>query len=71
MGPRPGATIFGSGSTGKTNALTVFGLGGTPVAAGTQVPWPPAGAIAPSWIPLTWSVSVGGTGQAVGLADRR
>lgn len=66
----PAATVFGSGSTGMTNALAVFGTPGSAatVPTGSQVAWPPAGAIAPSWVPATWSVSVGGTGDAVALA---
>lgn len=61
----PGLTVIGSGSTGSTNALTVIGGVRQPVPAGRQVPWPPAGAISPTWLPSTWSISIGGTGEAV------
>jgi hypothetical protein len=67
----PATTTFGSGSTGVTNALAVIGGAREPVAAGTQVPWPPAGAIAAAWVPLTWSVSVGGTGEPTTFDDPR
>ena len=63
----PAETAFGSGSTGMTNALAVFGGPTATVPAGRQVPWPPAGAIAASWLPATWSVSVGGTLEAIDL----
>ncbi|MEH3052446.1 MAG: CAP domain-containing protein [Patulibacter minatonensis] len=63
----PAATAFASGSTPNTNALTVLGMPTVPVAANTQVPWPPAGALPPAWLPTTWSISVGGTGQPVDL----
>lgn len=61
----PALTVIGSGSTGSTNALAVIGGPRQPVAAGRQVPWPPAGAIAASWLPATWSFTLGGTGEAV------
>jgi uncharacterized protein YkwD len=61
----PGLTVIGTGSTGSTNALTVIGGARQPVSPGRQVPWPPAGAIAYSWLPSTWSISIGGTGEAV------
>ncbi|MBO9534019.1 MAG: CAP domain-containing protein [Solirubrobacteraceae bacterium] len=64
----PSATVFGSGSTGTSNALMVIGGASQFVASGAQVAWPPPGAIAASWVPTTWSVSVGGTGDAVNLA---
>lgn len=61
----PGLTVIGSGSTGSTNALAVIGGARQQVPAGRQVPWPPAGAIAPTWLPSTWSISIGGSSEAV------
>lgn len=65
----PGLTVVGTGSTGSTNALTVIGGARQSVPSGRQVAWPPAGAIAASWLPETWSISVGGTGDAVSLLN--
>lgn len=65
----PGLTVVGTGSTGSTNALTVIGGPRQSVPAGRQVAWPPAGAIAASWLPETWSISIGGTGDAVNLVN--
>jgi uncharacterized protein YkwD len=57
----PGAQVFGSGSTGTTNALKVFGTTpSAPVAAGTQVSWPPAGYVPWDWVFGTWSLALGG-----------
>ncbi len=64
----PAASVIASGSTPNTNALTVVGMPSVPVPANTQVPWPPAGALPPSWLPTIWSISVGGTGQQVDLS---
>lgn len=78
----PGATVFGSGSTGAvpgapkpggSNALWVLTGDGlapsSPVAPGTRVSWPPAGHVTPDWIPRDWSVTVGGTGQTVTVTN--
>jgi uncharacterized protein YkwD len=64
----PRAVTFGTGSTGTTNALAVIGGERTTAPSGLRVAWPPAGAIAASWLPTTWSISVGGTDDAVDLA---
>lgn len=57
----PGALVFGSGSTGTTNALKVFGtIPSAPVPAGTQVSWPPAGYVPWDWVFGTWSLALGG-----------
>jgi hypothetical protein len=57
----PGATVFGSGSTGTTNALKVFGDGPTAaVPDGTEVSWPPAGYVPWDWVFGTWSLALGG-----------
>jgi uncharacterized protein YkwD len=56
----PGGTVFGSGSTGSTNALKVIGGANAPVAAGTQVSWPPAGFVPWPWVFNTWSIALGG-----------
>ncbi|MGV1004959.1 MAG: CAP domain-containing protein [Candidatus Nanopelagicales bacterium] len=62
----PGATVFGSGSTGTSNALWVTPLGArAAVASGTQVAWPPAGYVPVSWLPKTWSLAIGGDGDVV------
>ncbi len=61
----PALTTIGTGSTGNTNALAVVGGARQPVTPGRQVAWPPAGAIAATWLPLTWSLSLGGSGEAV------
>ena len=66
----PGATTFGTGSTGTTNALYVFGAS-QPVAAGTVVAWPPAGAVPWEWIFDDWSVAVGNRDQQVDLGSAR
>jgi uncharacterized protein YkwD len=56
----PSAVQFGSGSTGTTNALVVFGSSSAPVPSGTTVAWPPAGWVPWAWIFKTWSISLGG-----------
>jgi uncharacterized protein YkwD len=45
----PEATIFGSESTGTTNALHVIGKPATPVAPNTAIAWPPN-----NWVPWQW-----------------
>ena len=58
----PAAVQFGSGSTGTTNALNVFGSSAaTPVAPGTTVAWPPAGWVPWPWVFKTWSLALGGS----------
>lgn len=61
----PEAAIFGSGSTGTTNALYVITNGTVPVAPGTSVSWPPAGWVPWQWIFRDWSLAVGAPDQAV------
>jgi uncharacterized protein YkwD len=61
----PGTAVMGSGSTGPTNALKVFGdAPGPTVAAGSQVSWPPAGYVPWDWVFGTWSLALGGTSDA-------
>ncbi len=61
----PAAMVFGSGSTGTTNALKVFGDAPTAaVPAGTQVSWPPAGFVPWDWVFNTWSLALGGDTDA-------
>ena len=58
----PGAALFGTGSTGTTNALMVFDTGSRkPVPAGTKVAWPAAGFMPWPWIFSDWSIALGGT----------
>jgi uncharacterized protein YkwD len=62
----PSKTVFGSGSTGSSNALYV--LPSTPnaaVPAGTVVAWPAGTWFPRDWIPGVWSMAVGGSGQTV------
>lgn len=61
----PSTTVFGSGSTGTTNALYTITDGATEVPAGTKVPWPPAGWVPRGLVPSLWSLAVGGSDQAV------
>jgi uncharacterized protein YkwD len=61
----PNKTVFGSGSTGSSNALYVLTAPGVAVAAGTMVAWPSGTWFPRDWIPATWSLAVGGSGQAV------
>ena len=56
----PAGTLYGSGSTGTTNALHVIGGPSLPVAPGTQVAWPPSGFVPWDWVFGTWSVALGG-----------
>jgi uncharacterized protein YkwD len=66
----PGAAIFGSGSTGTTNALYVVSYGTrTPVPPGTTVAWPPSGFVPWQWVFGDWSVHVEGDGQTVSFQD--
>ena len=57
----PAAQVFGSGSTGTSNALQVIDLPSGTVPAGTRVSWPPAGFVPWPWVFDTWSVALGGT----------
>src|SRR5688572_18374767 len=58
----PAAEVFGSGSTGSSNALMVFGdAPSANVPAGTVVSWPPAGFLAWPWVFADWSIALGGT----------
>jgi uncharacterized protein YkwD len=66
----PGAAIFGSGSTGTTNALYVVSFDTrTPVPPSTTVAWPPAGWVPWQWVFGDWSVHVEGDGQQVSVQD--
>jgi uncharacterized protein YkwD len=58
----PAAQVFGSGSTGSSNALMVLGDGvPASVPAGTRVSWPPAGFVPWPWVFGDWSIALGGT----------
>jgi hypothetical protein len=58
----PAARVFGSGSTGSTNALMVFSdAPSATVPAGTRVSWPPAGFVPWPWVFDDWSIALGGT----------
>jgi len=61
----PEAAVFGSGSTGNTNALRVIGGPTAPVAPDTAVAWPPAGWVPWQWVFSDWSLALGAPGQAV------
>jgi hypothetical protein len=66
----PGAAIFGSGSTGTTNALYVVSFDTrTPVPPATTVAWPPSGWVPWQWVFGDWSVHVDGDGQTVSVQD--
>ena len=64
----PGATEFGSGSTGTSNALLVIGGSRAVVAPGTVVVWPPAGWVPWQWVFSDWSASIGNGSQQVSLS---
>ena len=65
----PAAQVFGSGSTGATNALTVFSdAPPATVPAGTQVAWPPNGFVPRQWIFRDWSIALGGTSDQDGYS---
>ncbi|GAA1921995.1 hypothetical protein GCM10009737_24340 [Nocardioides lentus] len=55
----PAARVFGSGSTGSSNALWVFS-DTRPVPDGTAVAWPPAGFVPRPWLFADWSLEVVG-----------
>ena len=61
----PAGAVFGSGSTGTTNALRVIGGPEAVVAPGTAVAWPPSGWVPRDWIFRDWSLSLGAPGQQV------
>ncbi len=65
----PALQTIGTGSTDETNALTVLGAPRGTVPSGRQVAWPAAGAFPASWVPTTWSISLGGTGDAVAFTN--
>jgi hypothetical protein len=66
----PVEDVFGSGSTGTTNAVYTNGPGDLSVPPDTTVPWPPAGWFPRDWIPdQQWSIAVGGDGQEVEFQD--
>jgi uncharacterized protein YkwD len=67
----PRATVFGSGSTGSTNALIVIGGPDAPTPPGLAVSWPPAGWVPWQWIPDEWSLAIGAPGQSVFFANPR
>ncbi len=64
----PAALVFGSGSTGTTNALYVFGDQQATVPAGTTVSWPPNGFVPWPWVFADWSVALGGTSDAASFS---
>jgi hypothetical protein len=66
----PVETVFGSGSTGTTNAIYTNGPGNADVPPDTTVAWPAAGWFPRDWIPTQrWSIAVGGTDQEVEFQD--
>ena len=60
----PRATVFGSGSTGGSNALWVVDGSGS-AASGTTVAWPPAGWVPWPWVFTDWSLAVGNGDERV------
>ena len=54
----PGAGTFGSGSTGTTNALYVFGANATEPVIPEVVSWPPAGHVPWSLVFGDWSAAI-------------
>lgn len=61
----PNKNVFGSGSTGVTNALYTVTGPGVAVPPGTQVAWPPGGFFPRELVPSLWSIAIGGSGQTV------
>lgn len=62
----PAASVFGSGSTGRTNALWVVPeVVAGEVTSGMRVAWPPAGYVPASWLPEVWSLAIGNSTDAV------
>lgn len=58
------AATFGTGSTGRYNALLVIGGGGVPAhPAPAVVAWPPAGWAPWQWVFDSWSITIGTDGQ--------
>lgn len=67
----PAAVVFGSGSTGTTNALYVVAPSDAPVAPNAAVAWPPPGWVPWPWIFADWSLALGAPGQVVDFVDPR
>jgi Cysteine-rich secretory protein family len=65
----PEGAVFGSGSTGSTNALLVIGGPDAPVAPNTAVAWPPSGWVPWQWIFRDWTLALGSSGQVVTFAN--
>jgi uncharacterized protein YkwD len=64
----PAAAVFGSGSTGTTNALRVIGGPDAIVAPNTALAWPPSGWVPWQWVFRDWSLALGAPGQDVTFA---
>jgi len=64
----PSKTVFGSGSTGSSNALNVVTGQRASVPPNTGIAWPPPGWVPWPWIFNDWSVAVGGDGQVTNLS---
>jgi uncharacterized protein YkwD len=60
----PRAAVFGSGSTGTTNALWVIGGGGVPPEPPEVVTWPPAGHVPWPLVFEDWSAAITVAGGA-------
>jgi hypothetical protein len=60
------ATVFGSGSTGETNALyVVTNAPRASVPSELSVAWPPAGFVPWQWVFKDWSVEAAGSGPTI------
>ena len=66
----PGATVFGSGSTGMSNALYVISPAAPATVPGDRtVAWPPSGWVPWEWIAPDWSLTVNPPGQTVAFQN--
>src|SRR4051794_2455322 len=65
-----GSTVFGSGSTGQTNALYVItNAPHASVPAELNVAWPPAGWAPWQWIFKDWSIEASGSGPKIDFSN--
>jgi uncharacterized protein YkwD len=64
------STVFGSGSTGQTNALYVItNAPRATVPAVLDVAWPPAGWVPWQWIFKDWSIEASGSGPTIDFSN--
>jgi hypothetical protein len=64
------STVFGSGSTGQTNALYVItNAPRAPVPPVLDVAWPPAGWVPWQWIFEDWSIEASGSGPKIDFSN--